>query len=163
MRKRYSQIKNLKRVAFSNAVDSIVSLIIISIGITTLLTLSKWMIFSANWSVVSINLPLFLFGSFPNDQLWRPSLWISLFAIFSLITILGPQWSWLRKSLPLLWVSYAPLGIFLLAGGIGLSPVESQNWGGLTLTILLTSCSAIFSLPLGNSFSSWPAKYVAYC
>ena len=149
MRNRYNQIKNLKRVAFSNKVDSIVSLIIICIGITTLGIFSKWMIFSANWSVVSLNLPLFLFGSFPNDQLWRPGLWISLFAIFSLITLWGPQWSWLRKSLPLLWVSYAPLGILLLAGGIGLSPVESQNWGGLTLTILLTSCSAILSLPLG--------------
>ena len=151
MRNRYIQINNLKRVAFSNTVDSIVSLIIISIGITTLVTLSKWMVLSANWSVVSLNLPLFLFGSFPNDQLWRPGLWVSLFVIFSLITLWGPRWSWLRKSLPLLWVSYAPLGILLLAGGIGLSPVESQNWGGLTLTILLTSCSAILSLPLGLS------------
>jgi len=146
---RYKQIQYIRRVAFSNKVDSIVSLIVISIGITALVTLSKWIIFSANWSVVSLNLPLFLFGSFPNDQLWRPSAWISLFAIFSLITLWGPRWSWLRKSLPFLWVIYAPLGIFLLAGGIGLTQVESQNWGGLTLTILLTSCSAILSLPLG--------------
>ncbi len=145
----YNYIKYIKRVAFSNALDSIISLTILSFGISALVNLFKWLVFSANWSVVSLNLPLYLFGSFPGDQLWRPGLWISLFAIFSFITLWGPRWSWLRKSLPFLWVSYAPLGIFLLAGGFGLSAVESQNWGGLTLTILLTSCSAIVSLPLG--------------
>ncbi len=149
MKNRYKPIKYIKRVAFSNKLDSIISLTIISFGLVFLISLVKWVIFSANWNVVRLNLPLFFFGSFPNDQLWRPGLWISLFAILSFTTLWGPPWSWLRKNLPLLWVSFAPIGVFLLAGGCGLSPVESRNWGGLTLTILLTSCSAIISLPLG--------------
>ncbi len=42
-----------------------------------------------------------------------------------------------------------PLGIYLLKGGFGMVPVMSQNWGGITLTILITSCSILFSLPIG--------------
>ena len=37
----------------------------------------------------------------------------------------------------------------MLYGGIGLSPIMSRHWGGLTLTIFLTACSSLFSLPLG--------------
>ena len=42
-----------------------------------------------------------------------------------------------------------PLGIFLLYGGLGLQSVMSRNFGGLTLTILLTVFSSIFALPIG--------------
>ncbi len=149
MKKIHMILKKIKQRAFSNILDSITTLIIISFIIISLTTILKWIFFSANWSVVKINLPLFFFGSFPKDQLWRPGLWMSLIAILSFATLLAPRWKWVPKFLPILWISFAPLGIFLLGGGLGLSPVESRNWGGLTLTILLTSFSAILSLPLG--------------
>ena len=37
----------------------------------------------------------------------------------------------------------------MLSGGLGLNPVMTRHWGGLTLTILITSCSILFSLPIG--------------
>ena len=42
-----------------------------------------------------------------------------------------------------------PIGLYLLYGGLGLSPIMSRHWGGLTLTILLTVFSSVLSLPLG--------------
>ena len=41
------------------------------------------------------------------------------------------------------------MGLYLLYGGLGLSPIMSRQWGGLTLTILLTVCSSLLSLPIG--------------
>ena len=37
----------------------------------------------------------------------------------------------------------------MLSGGLGLNPVMTRHWGGLSLKILITSCSILFSLPLG--------------
>tara|TARA_B100000700_G_scaffold4542_1_gene5189 strand:- start:447 stop:1229 length:783 start_codon:yes stop_codon:yes gene_type:complete len=67
----------------------------------------------------------------------------------SIITLFGPEWQWLRKKLLITWTATIPLGLYLLYGGLGLSPIMSRHWGGLTLTILLTACSLLLSIPLG--------------
>ncbi len=69
--------------------------------------------------------------------------------LISLLSIIPPKWKWLRKNLLIAWIGMIPLGIFLLYGGLGLQSVMSRNFGGLTLTILLTICSSIFALPIG--------------
>jgi len=109
----------------------------------------RWLIFKANWAVVTSNLPLYAFGSFPPNERWRPATWIIILFSLSIITIFGPGWKWLRKNLLIAWVGTIPLGLYLLYGGFGLSPIMSRHWGGLTLTILLTACSSLLSLPLG--------------
>ena len=140
---------NLRKTFFSNPLNTIITyfilLVIILAGFNTL----EWLIFKANWNVVVSNLPLYAFGSFPPDERWRPAIWIiSLFSL-SVLTLCGPKWKWLRKNLVVIWLGTIPLGLFLLCGGFGLSPIMSRHWGGLTLTILLTVCSSLFSLPLG--------------
>tara|TARA_Y100001968_G_C19441874_1_gene762984 strand:- start:3031 stop:3756 length:726 start_codon:yes stop_codon:yes gene_type:complete len=51
--------------------------------------------------------------------------------------------------LPLAWLGIIPIGISLLAGGLVILPVPSRYWGGLTLTIILMSCSALIAFPMG--------------
>ncbi|KGG13381.1 ABC-type amino acid transport system permease component [Prochlorococcus marinus str. LG] len=72
-----------------------------------------------------------------------------LIIILTALTLCESKWRWIGKSLPFAWISITPIGIYLLAGGLGLLPIASRYWGGLTLTILLTASSALFSLPLG--------------
>ena len=48
-----------------------------------------------------------------------------------------------------MWFISLPLGLFILSGGYLFKPISSSFWGGLLLTILLTLCSFICSLPLG--------------
>ena len=67
----------------------------------------------------------------------------------TLLTLTGPKRGWVRCWLPLLWIAMAPLGLWLLAGGLGLLPVGTRSWGGLTLTLLLTGGSGALALPLG--------------
>ena len=65
------------------------------------------------------------------------------------VTLVGPRRGLLRQGLPALWSLMVPLGVVLLAGGLGLQPVSPREWGGFSLTLLLTVCSAVLSLPAG--------------
>ena len=144
-----SLFQRLRKTLFSSLSNSIISLIFILIISLVCLNTFRWLIFKANWAVVTSNLPLFAFGSFPPNERWRPATWIIILFSLSIITIFGPGWKWLRKNLLIAWVGTIPLGLYLLYGGFGLSPIMSRHWGGLTLTILLTACSSLLSLPLG--------------
>ena len=112
-------------------------------------TLVHWLVIGADWSVVTTNLPLYALGSYPPDQRWRPLVWISALILLILFTLLGPRHGVLRRALPLVWIGMAPAGLWLLAGGLGLLPVASRDWGGLALTLLLTAGSGLLALPLG--------------
>ncbi len=112
-------------------------------------SLLHWLLHTADWSVVTTNLPLYAVGSFPADQRWRPLLWMAGLITLTLLTLCGPKRGPVRRWLPLLWIAMAPLGLWLLAGGLGLLPVGSRRWGGLTLTLLLTGGSGALALPLG--------------
>jgi general L-amino acid transport system permease protein len=108
-----------------------------------------WLWHGADWTVVVTNLPLYAVGSYPEAERWRPLLCIVAVVVLIVITLLGPRLGGWRRSLPLFWSAMAPLGIWLLAGGLGLSPVGTQSWGGFSLTLLLTAGSGLLALPLG--------------
>ena len=141
--------QKLRKTLFSNLLNTLISLIIILMISLVFFKTFGWFIYNANWKVVTSNLSLYAFGSFPSDEQWRPATWIMSLLSLSIVTLFGPKWKWLRKNLSLAWISIIPLGIYLLYGGFGLLPIMSRHWGGLTLTILLTACSSLLSLPLG--------------
>ena len=141
--------QSLRKTLFSNLFNTFFSLVLIYIISLICLNTFEWLIFNANWKVVTSNLPLYAFGSFPTDEQWRPATWIISLLSLSIVTLFGPKWKWLRKKLLLAWISTLPIGLYLLYGGLGLSPIMSRHWGGLTLTILLTVFSSALSLPLG--------------
>ena len=141
--------QKVKNTLFTKSLNTIISLITLFIISFICLKTFGWLFFKANWKVVTSNLPLYAFGSFPPNEQWRPATWITSLLFLSIITLFGPKWKWLRKKLIALWISTIPLGLYLLYGGFGISPIMSRHWGGLTLTILLTVCSSFLSLPFG--------------
>ncbi len=142
-------IRKIKPYILNTPSNILFNILFLSLVISLLLRALNWIFFSANWKVISSNLPLFAFGSYPSDKQWRPLFWLLIMLLVTLITIYGTKWRWLRKNLLIIWIGTIPLGIYLLKGGFGLIPVMSQHWGGLTLTILITTCSILFSIPLG--------------
>ncbi len=141
--------KDLKRTLFLNLFNTVVTLLVVLFISLACFNASIWLLFKANWKVVISNLPLFAFGSFPANEQWRPASWILILIFLTILTLCGPEWKWLRKNLLIIWVGTIPLGLYFLYGGLGLSPIMSRHWGGLTLTILLTVCSSLLSLPFG--------------
>ena len=145
---RSSLLRHLRR----HPVDALLSVAVLVLMGWLVLSTLRWIWLAADWSVVSRNLPLFISGSYPGEERWRPQLWLGLLASLTAITLLVPLRGaprWLQIGLPWGWISMIPLGLGLLGGGIGLEPIPTRDWGGLSLTLLLTVCSLMLALPLG--------------
>ncbi len=103
----------------------------------------------ACWVFVRVRLGQFLFGFYPEAELWRPSLLIALWAL-SLWFLLQTSRRVALWSKPLLVCLLPFLSWALLEGSwLGLRPVETDQWGGLLLTLLIAGIGIAVSLPTG--------------
>jgi general L-amino acid transport system permease protein len=101
----------------------------------------------ACWSIIPTNIRFILFGFYSYDQQWRPLVAIALLIALLFYSRNRDHW---KKSLAYAWI----LGLFLMGllmkGGLfGLSSVESSQWGGLPLTLLLSIFGLTAAYPLG--------------
>ncbi len=102
----------------------------------------------ACWAFVEAKFQQFMFGRYPLEERWRPILVAILFVIL-LVPMLIPKvphkgWNALALFIILPFISF-----FLLIGGFGLPHVETQLWGGLMVTLILSFFGITVSLPLG--------------
>src|SRR5262249_49995910 len=100
----------------------------------------------ACWAFVADKYRFILFGTFPFDQQWRPALTIAiLIGLYFISALRTLHWS----SLVSLWLmGLAAIGVLMWGGLFGLSTVENERWGGLTLTLLLATFGIGFAFPL---------------
>lgn len=101
----------------------------------------------ACWGIVTARIDQFLFGFYPEGERWRPALALALpAALFLLISIKSlARWRMLAGVALLV---LPVINLFLFAGGgLGLSSVDAERWGGLSLTWLIASTSFVASLP----------------
>ena len=111
----------------------------------------------ACWAVITDNYVRFLYGLYPPSQRWRVNLSFGLALIFIVPLFIrrlpNPPRTWLK---PKLWIGLFDLIVLpaiiwiLLSGGIfGLPIVESNLWGGLSLTMVLSVVVCIGCFILG--------------
>jgi general L-amino acid transport system permease protein len=101
----------------------------------------------ACWSVVTQNMRFILFGFYPHDLQWRPLL--CMIVLFTLLLFSKNRRYW-KKSLGFAWLGGLFLMGLLMRGGLfGLTPVESSQWSGLPLTLLLSVFGLTAAYPLG--------------
>jgi len=100
----------------------------------------------ACWGVVTEKYRLIIFGRYPLESQSRAA-WATLL-LLGLVVLSGQRRCW-RPWLALAWVAGIALYWALMAGGIaGLEPVATDRWGGLPLTILLSSAALALAFPL---------------
>jgi general L-amino acid transport system permease protein len=101
----------------------------------------------ACWSVITQNIRFILFGFFPYDSQWRPA--IAMLILFGLLFYSRDRRHW-KKHLAYAWVlGLATMGLLMKGGIFGLKSVESTQWGGLPLTLLLSVFGLTAAYPLG--------------
>ncbi len=101
----------------------------------------------ACWSIIPANIRFILFGFYPYAEQWRPFLAILLLVCLLIFSQYPRFW---KKSLAYYWVGCLVLMGILLKGGVfGLSSIESSQWGGLPLTLLLSVFGLTAAYPLG--------------
>ncbi len=100
----------------------------------------------ACWIFVREKLKMFLYGFYPESELWRAKLTLA----FSIVVLIVLKFSALRWIKILLIAALPIVAIVLLHGGsFGLSVVETSKWGGLLLTLVISTVGIVLSFPIG--------------
>ena len=100
----------------------------------------------ACWGVIGEKYRSILFGRFPHEEHWRPL--VAMLLMIGGLVISCMRFFW-KPWLVLIWVAVLAAFFTLMGGGVwGLSPVRSDMWGGLPLTIMLATLSLFLAFPL---------------
>ena len=141
----------LRRNLFASPLDGLITLVLLAVCGSALWGFIHWALSQADWAVVVDNTRLYFHGNFPLQQVWRSWSWLGFLLVLCILTLLPRQLlpQRLTSLLTLLWVLALPIGLVLLASGLGFEPIKSRFWGGLQLTLLLTIGTIALALPLG--------------
>ncbi len=101
----------------------------------------------ACWAVIGERLSLFTYGFYPSAERWRVNLSFALLAL-TLVPILFDRAPLRRYALHIA-AAFPFVAGWLLIGGFGLAPVETDQFGGFMLTLVIGVTGIGFSLPLG--------------
>jgi general L-amino acid transport system permease protein len=101
----------------------------------------------ACWSIITTNLRFIIFGFYPYDLQWRPL--AAMLILFGLLFYSRDRKHWTRY-LGYGWIGgLFAMGLLMRGGLFGLASVESTQWGGLPLTLLLSVFGLTAAYPLG--------------
>lgn len=161
-----SLYRTLRRDYFGSPVRSVLTVLIAGVLIWCAALFWDWGVLSAVtqpdlalcrssdgacWGFVAEKWRLILFGRYPYEEQWRPALATSLIVLMLVATSLPVLWT--KKGFKILslgWLVAFVVFFVLMAGGLfGLVSVDSDAWGGLPLTVILTLIGMTFSAPIG--------------
>jgi general L-amino acid transport system permease protein len=100
----------------------------------------------ACWGVIAEKYRFILLGRYPFAEQWRPV--VAMLLLVALLVASCDRRLWSRR-LVAAWVVVPCTYYFLMRGGwFGLSAVPTDRWGGLPLTLLLTTVGIAGAFPL---------------
>jgi general L-amino acid transport system permease protein len=161
---RSSVLDWLRRNLFGSAWNTALTLLVLVLLGLILPPLLRWTITHATlsgttraactgdgacWTFIRVRLPLFFYGRYPPAERWRVDIagvLLIAFAIPVLREHVRHRWIWVV----LLLTAFPALAAVLLVGGVfGLPYVDTNNWGGLMLDVIIAFVTVAGSLPLG--------------
>ena len=100
----------------------------------------------ACWVFVTEKLKMFIYGFYPEAELWRAKLTIAI-AIGTLFVLKFTHLRWIKIGMIVL----LPVAAIILLHGnaFGLPLVETSKWGGLLLTLVISTVGIVLSFPIG--------------
>ena len=103
----------------------------------------------ACWPFIAAKMRQFLYGFYPSEQEWRVNLTFVLGALL-LAPLLTPSAPLKTVNALLFFGVYPIASVILLVGGVfGLPLVETREWGGLLVTLVVAISGIVGSLPIG--------------
>ena len=149
---------------FSSPIDAFLTISISYLIYLTIPPLLDWMLISATfsgdskkecvsggacWVFVKIWINRFLYGMYPNDEIWRINLPFA-FLVVSIIVYRFLNEKYKKYLFLFLVIPFPILSLMLFSGGfLGLMPVDTREWAGLFLTLVISIFAIIFCFPLG--------------
>ena len=102
----------------------------------------------ACWVLIPKRFGQYIYGFYPEPERWRVNLTFILFCI-NLLPVLSDRVPGRTFAALFLVFGFPIIAFVLLHGAFGLTPVPTNKWGGLTLTLVFASVAILFSLPIG--------------
>lgn len=102
----------------------------------------------ACWVFIRVRFAQFMFGFYPSSEYWRVILAFCLIGVLLSYLLIDstPKKSWVASFTVLV---YPVIAFVLFYGGLGLPVIETYRWGGLMLTLILSTIGMFFALPFG--------------
>ena len=153
----------LRANLFASVPNAMLSLVLLGIAFWMVSGFMRWGVFQAVfaadadacqaargvgacWGVVNEKARLILLGRYPRAEHWRPAL--ATLLLVGLVVASCSRIFW-KPWLLALWAVVLAVFFTLMSGGVlGLTPVTTDQWGGLPLTILLTVISMTMAFPI---------------
>jgi general L-amino acid transport system permease protein len=163
----------LVRRSIASPLDAILTATVAALAIVIGIPLVRWALVDARWTgtgegcraaggacwaFVGHKLSFILFGLYPPNERWRPSVVLLLLVALIVVTAVPRFW---RRSLLVAWLAGLVMATWLMRGGAGLAPVATRLWGGLPVTVMLTAVGLALGFPLAVGLalarrSHWP-------
>ncbi len=157
----------LRRNLFSSPLNIALTLLAVYLLSIALPPLLRWALLDASWSgdsreacpadggacwvFIRVHFEQFMYGFYPDGQRWRvkAALVVLILGAAPLFVRAVPGKLKVRLGLGLLAV-YPVIAFVLFKGGVlGLPEVETSQWGGLLLTLVIAGIGMTAALPLG--------------
>ena len=153
----------LRANLFGNWQSSVTTVVLLALALWYLPGFLNWAVFSAVlqpdtercsaargvgacWGAIAEKYRLVIFGRYPFDEQWRPLVATAIMVAMLVASCMRPLWS---KWLIVAWAMVLAVFFVLMGGGwFGLTEVGTDLWGGLPLTIMLSTLSIAFAFPL---------------
>ena len=157
-------LDDLNKNINSNWFNALLTLLIIFVLIQNIPPLLNWLFFDANfvgetkeectgsgacWIFIKAWFPRFIYGLYPNAEIWRINLtFLMLIALVISGFFVPPK---IKKYIIIFLLFIFPfIAINLISGGnFGLEWVETTAWGGLSLTFIISIFALLFCFPVG--------------
>ena len=105
---------------------------------------------AACWPFIYEKIYMFIYGFYPREEVWRPDVFYGLTALLIIVVRLVRNYKYKNRVILTMIVTFPIVSYVLMAGGFGLLPVvETHQWGGLTLSLIIASVGIIVSFPIG--------------
>ena len=147
-----------------NWFNAILTIFVIFLLIKSIPPMLDWIFFEADfvgtkkedctsdgacWVFINVWFKRFMYGLYPNDEIWRINIaFIGLILTVGLAFFIQPKIK--KYVLIFLLFVYPFIMISLISGGnFGLEWVETNAWGGLALTFIISIFALTFCFPVG--------------
>jgi general L-amino acid transport system permease protein len=149
------------RRAFATRTDGVLSATVAIVVLVAAVPLARWALIDAVWSgtaddcraatgacwaFVAHKLGFIVFGLYPPAERWRAA--VALTVLVGLIVVSAVPRFWRRRTLAG-WAAGLTLGFWLMHGGLGFARVPTRLWGGLPITLMLTTLGLTLGFPVG--------------
>ena len=157
-------LDNLNKNINSNWFNAILTLLILFVLIQNIPPLLNWMFIDADfigtskeecsregacWIFVNVWFKRFIYGLYPNAEIWRINVsFILLIGFIVAAFLVRPK---AKKYIIIFLLFVFPfIAMNLISGGnFGLEWVETAAWGGLSLTFIISIFALLFCFPIG--------------